>query len=279
MLVSAVLAALKIGVGWKAGSTAVVADGLESAADVVTSGIVIFGLTVAARPADENHPYGHGRFETLTALVVGFILAATGAGICFHSLGLVDKIQAPPAPYALWALLVSIAAKAVLSACKFRYGRRLHSAALVADASNDAVDMLSGTVALAAVALAIANPSRFPAADHYGGAAVGLIVVFLGFRVIWETAMQLVDTMPDDAAMAEIRAVASQVPGVRGLEKCYARKTGLQYHVDLHVEVDPGMTVKASHYLGHQVRQAIVERLDWVADVLVHVEPDPKVKL
>ncbi len=279
MLVSGILAVMKISVGWMAGSTAVVADGLESAADVITSGVVLFGLVVASRPADENHPYGHGRFETLTGLAVGLILSLTGAGICFQSLEMLDKVHAPPASYSLWVLIISIAAKAMLSSYKFRYGRKIHSAALVADAWNDSVDMLSGAVALVAVALTVFNPPKFLAADHYGGAVVGLIVIFLGFQVIRETAMQLMDTMPDDTTLAQIRAVAGQVAGVRGVEKCYARKTGLQYHVDLHVEVDPNMTVKASHYLGHQVREAIVHQLDWVADVLVHVEPDPKVKL
>ncbi|MCC7496355.1 MAG: cation transporter [Bryobacterales bacterium] len=279
MLVSGALAALKLSAGWMAGSTAVVADGLESAADVVTSGLVLFGLAEAARPADQNHPYGHGRSEILTGLAVGVILSVTGAGIFFHSLDLVDTAHTAPAAYALWALVISITAKAVLAFFKFRYGRRIRSSALAADASNDAVDALSGAVALVAVSLAVINPARFAVADHYGGAAVGLIVIFLGFRVIRETTMQLMDTMPDEASIAGIRAVAIQVPGVRGLEKCFARKTGLRYHVDLHVEVDPNMTVEASHNLGHQVREAILSQLDWVADVLVHVEPDPRVKL
>ncbi|MCX6625538.1 MAG: cation diffusion facilitator family transporter [Acidobacteria bacterium] len=279
MVVSGLLAALKISVGWFAGSTSVVADGIESAADVVTSGIVLFGLEVASRPPDDNHPYGHGRFETLTGLAVGLILAITGGGICFRSLQMINGQHAPPASYAMWALLVSIVAKAVLSSYKFRNGRKIHSAALVADAWNDSVDILSGAVAMVAVGLTIFDPARFLAADHCGGAAVGLIVIFLGIQVIRETVLHLMDTMPDGKTLDEIRSVAGQVPGVHGVEKCYARKTGLQYHVDLHVEVDQDMTVRASHQLAHEVRQAIVDRLDWVADVLVHVEPYPKLKL
>ena len=243
------------------------------------SGIVLFGLSVALRPPDDNHPYGHGRFETITGLAVGLTLAGTGIGICYRSLMLIGSSHRPPESYAIWAMLLSIGAKALLSMYKFRSGRKIHSAALVADAWNDAVDILSGTVALAALGLTLFNPVRFLSADHYGGAAVGLIVIVLGLQVMRETVMQLMDTMPDDRTMAEIRAVAAQVPGVQLVEKCYARKTGFQYHVDLHVEVDQNMTVRDSHDLAHDVRKAIVDRLDWVADVLVHVEPYPKLKL
>jgi len=102
---------------------------------------------------------------------------------------------------------------------------------------------------------------------------VGLIVIAAGVRVSRDTALQLMDTMPDPRMMAEIRAAAASVPGARGVEKCYARKTGLRYHVDLHLEVDPEMTVRQSHKVAHDVRECILERLVWVADVLVHVEP------
>jgi len=108
-----------------------------------------------------------------------------------------------------------------------------------------------------------------------GAFAVGLIVVFTGIRVTRDTTLQLMDTMPDRESMAHVRNAALTVPGVRGVEKCYARKTGLQYHVDLHLEVDPEITVRQSHEIATQVRIVIRETLPWVADVLVHVEPAP----
>ena len=273
MLVSGSLAAAKITIGLMAGSTSVVADGVESAGDVLASGIVLFGLFVAAKPPDENHPYGHGRFETLAGLGVGTLLAATGVGICVRSLDRLGAPHPPPAAYAVWPLLASIAAKTVLSTFKFRYGRRLGSESLVADAWNDTVDILSGTAALVAVGLTIANPQRFFAADHYGGAVVGMIVIFLGLRVVRDTSMHLMDTMPDARQMRQIRVVAQTVPGALGVEKCFARKTGLKWHVDLHLEVDPNMTVLESHEIATQVRIRIKEDLNWVADVMVHVEP------
>ena len=118
---------------------------------------------------------------------------------------------------------------------------------------------------LVAVWLTLSDPARFAEADRYGGCVVGAIVIFAGLRVSRETSLQLMDTMPGDTMIDQIRSAAKTVPGVRGVEKCFARKTGLKYHVDLHLEVDPEMTVRRSHDLAHDVRLRIVERLPWVA--------------
>jgi cation diffusion facilitator family transporter len=273
MLVSAALAAAKIAVGLRANSTAVVSDGLESVSDVLTSGLVLFGLVIAAKPPDAKHPYGHGRLETLSALVVGMILVVTGSLISFRSLQRAWEPQHTPASYAIWPMLASIAVKSAMSFTKWRLGRRIGSAALAADAWHDTVDVLSGTTALIAVAITLSDPLRLAFADHLGGTAIGLIVIFVGLRVVYDTTLQLMDTMPDPQSMQRIREVGLTVPGALGIEKCYARKTGLQWHVDLHLDVDPAMSVYESHHIASEVRARIREKLGWVADVLVHVEP------
>jgi cation diffusion facilitator family transporter len=275
MLVSGALAVVKILAGLAGHSTSVLSDGLESAGDVFASGFVLLGLTVAAKPADADHPYGHGRAEILTGLLIGLVLTAGGALISFASIEHLGQSRPAPSAYVVWPLLASLAAKSGLATFKFRYGGRMRSAALVADAWNDMMDCLSATVALAGVGLTLWNATRFLDADRFGGFVVGLIVVSTGLRVSRETALQLMDTMPNESLMAQIRATASTVPGVLGVEKCFARKTGLRYHVDLHLEVDPEMTVRQSHEIAHAVRVRIRERLNWVADVLVHVEPAP----
>ena len=273
MLVGFVMAAAKIIVGLKANSTAVVSDGFESASDVLTSGIVLIGLYIARKPPDEDHPYGHGRFETLAGLAVGTILAASGTLICHRAFDRLHDAAHIPAAFAMWPVIASVVIKGAIFAYKRRAGKRSGSSSLMADAWHDAVDMLSGVTALVALGIALADPARFSAADHYGGFLVGVIVIFLGIRVIHETAFLLVDTMPDPKLMAKIRDVALHVPGALAIEKCYARKTGLSYHVDLHLEVDPNLTVRESHEIARQVKRAIRTNLDWVADVLVHVEP------
>jgi cation diffusion facilitator family transporter len=273
ILISAVLATAKITIGLRANSTSVVSDGFESASDVFASGLVLFGLIMAAKPADEDHPYGHGRLEILAGLAVGVILAITGTLISERSFVRMFDVQHAPSVFGLWPLAASIVVKSALWLAKRGLGRKVHSSSLVADSWNDAVDVLSGCTAMAALGLTLRDPVRFAAADHVGGVAVGLIVVLLGVQVIRQTTFELMDTMPDEELLRQVRDVAMQVPGAKAVEKCLARKTGLKYHVDLHLEVDPSMTVFESHEIASLVRIEIKEKLDWVADVLIHVEP------
>lgn len=275
LVASSILAALNITVGLATESTSTLAAGMEFAGDVLASSVVVLGMIVAARPADINHPYGHGRVETLAAFSVGMILAAGGVAICWTSLRALGEQHPAPSMAAVAALGTAIAVRGVISVFKFRIGRRIRSASLVADAWNDAVDILSATAALIAVALAMYD-TRFLAADHYGGFAVGIIVVVTGLRVLREASLELMDTMPDDANMTAIREAAREVPGVLDVDKSYARKTGFRYHVDLHIEVDPELSVQAAHAIAGQVRSRLRERIGWVADVLVHVEPAKK---
>ena len=271
--VSSVLACGNILVGLLTHSTSVVATGFEFGGDVLASSIVLIGMRAAARPADENHPYGHGRFETLAAFAVGVILAIAGVLICHQSLQAIGAQHGPPGRNAVLVLVAAIVMRAMMSIVKFRVGRRIRSSALIADAWNDAVDILSAFGALTAVVLASYDPVRFLAADHYGGFVVGIIVIGTGVRVLRDASLELVDTMPPSELTDAARAVAVTVPGVMAVEKLFARKTGLQYHVDLHIEVDPAMTVMASHEIATRVRAALKRDLPWVADVLVHVEP------
>lgn len=267
------LSVSKIVVGLLARSTSVVADGVESAGDVIASSFVYLGLLVAAKPADKDHPYGHGRYETLTGLLVGLVLVLAGVAICTRSLESVGTEHDPPALYGIWPLLISMLVKIVLATVKFRFGRRIGSSALIADAWNDSVDILSAAAAMGAVGLCVMNPSRFLAADHYGGFAVGLIVVVTGLRVAKDSSDRLADTMPAAEMLDEICRVAAEDSRVLVVDKCYARNSGMQYHVDLYLKVDPTMTVLESHQLANQTRTAIRSRLEWVADVLVYVEP------
>ena len=147
---SCVLSGLNIGVGYAAGSTSVVAAGFEFLGDVLASLLVLAGMILAAKPADAEHPYGHGRIEILAGLSVGLILAAGGVGICYRSLQNVREVHSAPAASAIWPLLLAILIRGVMSTVKFRVGRRIGSESLVADAWNDAVDILSALAALRA---------------------------------------------------------------------------------------------------------------------------------
>jgi cation diffusion facilitator family transporter len=274
---SAGLALANVLVGLRAGSTSVVAAGLEFLGDVLASVFVFVGMLIASKPADAAHPYGYGRFETLAGFIVGIVLSAGGAGICWRSLSGLAELHDPPNAYAVWPLLAAILLRGAMSTIKFRLGRRIKSGALVADAWNDAVDIVSATAALVALGLTLYDPARFPAADRYGGFIVGVVVVFTGFKVLRDSSLDLADAMPEEDLMEQIRGVALGVPGVLGVDKCYARKSGLQYHVDLHLEVDPNIALWRSHEIGGLTRARLREQLDWIADVLVHVEPAPAI--
>ena len=273
MFASALLAIAKIWIGMRANSTSAVADGLESAADVIAGGVVFLGLWVAARPADDNHPYGHGRFEILAALAVGIMLVLAGVGISSRSIGRIGRDTVPPSAFAMWPILVSLGVKSALATVKMRQGRMIDSAALIADAKNDTVDVISSTIALISLGLTLYDPVGMVEADHIGGAIVGIIVGLLGLTVIRDTVYPLTDAMPEPGRVDQIRRIALTVPGSEAVEKCYARKTGMKYHVDLHLEVNPDLTVRDSHVIAGRVHDALKHELPWIADVLIHVEP------
>ncbi len=272
--VGVALSLAKIFVGIRSGSASVLSDGLEASGDVLSSTIVFIGLWLASKPPDEEHPYGHGRYDTLSGLAVGGILLLAGAGILWHALT-TSSGTTPFAPYVLYPLFASILLKVGLATFKFRVGRRIASLSLQADAWHDLTDLLSTSVALIAVLLMMLDPVRFGVSDRIGALIIGILILLLSIRVVRQTIDQLVDTMPEAGKMAEIRRSALAVQGTLGIEKCFARRTGLKYHVDLHLEVDPLMTVQQSHDIATGVRFAIKRDLPWVADVLVHVEPSP----
>jgi cation diffusion facilitator family transporter len=201
------------------------------------------------------------------------LLVVGGAGICWNSVQAVGEKHAAPSSLAVAALVTAIVVRGVMSLVKFRVGRRVRSASLFADAWNDTVDIVAAVTALTAVGLAMYDSERFLAADHCGGFEVGVIVILTGVRVLREASFELMDTMPAVEMIDRIRETASRIPGVQGVDKSYARKTGLRYHVDLHIEVDPKMSVAEAHDVAGEVRRSVRDELGWVADVLVHVEP------
>lgn len=272
--INLLLATSALWAGWAGGSTTVLAAGVEFSADVVASLVVMAGFWYASKPADWNHPYGHGRAETLTGLLVGLGLVLVGAAIVtrgFMDIGAGGHLV--PAHFTVWPLVASLVVKSGLMTTKWRLARRFGSQALMADAWNDSVDVLSSLAALVALGLALYDPTRFAAADAVGAVLVGAFVITAGVGVVRSTSLDLIDTMPPASVIDKVRVAALGVPGVRGVEKCFGRKTGLQYHVDLHLEVDGWITVDEGHAIAAQTRDAVRDRVPEVTDVLVHVEP------
>ncbi len=271
--VNTCLAAAALIVGRTGQSLTVVAAGIEFAADVVASLAVLAGFWFASRPPDSNHPYGHGRAETLTGLLIGLALFVIGASIAIHAVRDMAAVHPVPAAYTLWPLAVALTAKGALMFFKVRVSRRTGSQALLADAWNDSVDVLSSLAAIVALGLTLYDADTFRAADRVGALLVGVFVIVAGLGVVRSTSQDLLDTMPPDTLLDDVRVVACAVDGVRGVEKLLGRKTGLQYHVDLHLEVDGWISVDEGHAIATRVRERIREDVRAVSDVLVHVEP------
>lgn len=273
MIGSGALAVLKITAGLRGHSTAVFSDGVESAMDVITSMVVLGGMTLALRPPDRDHPYGHGRAESIAGKTVSTILIVTGVLLAFNSALGLTSTQHPPELYAIATLIISIAVKVWLSMYKMNLGTKIDSVSLQADAWNDRVDVVSAVAALAGAGLAAYAPDRFLYADRLGGGLVAVVILYTGVRVFRDTSLELMDTSPSAELMARVRGVVRRVEGVVALETCRGRKSGLGYFFDLHVEVDPEMKVRAAHEIAHRIKDCVRAEIPAVLDVLVHVEP------
>lgn len=273
LVVSAGLAFIKLAGGIFTHSTSLSADGMESASDVLASAMIWSSMAIARRPADEKFPYGYGRAESLAGTTVGTILLMSAVLLAVHS---TTRLLGPPVELPAWILIplgLSFVLKGWLASAKFRIGKKIRSSALVADSGNDAVDMLSAVVATVAISLNLIDHERFAYADSIGGLGVSIIIFMLGIGIFRRTSKELMDVMPDADVVAQVRQVAGSVAGVIEVEKCFGRKSGTQFFFDLHIEVDPSMTVLKAHDVAHRVKDQIMTECGFAKDVLVHVEP------
>lgn len=273
LLVNAALAAGKIAAGVIGHSQALVADGVESAADFISSLIVWRGVTVAAAPADEQHPYGHGKAEPLAAAVVATVLIAAAV---FIIIGAVRDIVTPhdvPAPFTLLVLIFVILIKEFLFRFVLKEGSELESSVVRADAWHHRSDAITSLFAFIGISVAVLGGEGYETADDYAAILAGGVIAFNGWRLLRPAMDELMDIAPEGAFLDKIRAIGEASSEVVRVEKCYVRKSGYEYLVDMHIEVDPGMTVHRAHDIAHQVKDEIRRQIPLVRDVLVHVEP------
>jgi cation diffusion facilitator family transporter len=274
LLVNAGLAAGKITAGIIGHSHALVADGVESAADLLSSIVVWRGVSLAASPPDHDHPYGHGKAEPLAAAVVSTILLFAALWIVLKAIQDIITPHGNPAPFTLAVLIVVIVIKEMM----FRYVRReglvLESSVVNADAWHHRSDAITSLCAFAGISIALRGGPGYEAADDYAAVAAGLVIAWNGWRLLRPALDELMDVAPAPEVSGEISAVAAANPAVRRVEKCLIRKMGNDYFVDMHIEVDPQMTVDRAHAVAHEVKDAVKARRPTVKDVLVHIEPE-----
>lgn len=267
------LAVVKLVVGIAGDSYALVADAIESLGDIFSSLIVWSGLSIAARPADANHPYGHGKAEPLAALCVAGMLLAAAVTIAIQAIHEIKTPHNAPAPYTLIVLLAVVAIKEGLFRYASRAGRRIGSTAVRADAWHHRSDAITSAATAVGIAIALMGGPGYEPADDWAALAACAVIVFNASFFIRAAVGELMDARPNLALAEALPATVLAVAGAKGVEKILLRKMGPHVYVDLHLEVDPTLSVRDAHLIAHNVKDAIRAAHPQVVDVLVHVEP------
>lgn len=273
MVVNGGLALIKGVAGVLGHSYALVADAIESAADVVTSAIVLLGLRMAGKPADKNHPYGHGKFEPLAAILVSMVLLSAAALIVVASVREIMTPHHTPEPFTLIVLVGVVGVKEALARRTRARSEEIGSVAVRADAFHHRADALTSAAAFVGISIALIGGSGFEIADDIAAVVAACVIAVNAVILLRPALFELIDTAPNPSIARTVREVASAVEGVKGTHKCSVRKVGLSYFVDLDVLCDPEQSIRHGHEVAHNVGEAIHATLPEVAKVLVHIEP------
>jgi cation diffusion facilitator family transporter len=273
LLVSAVLAVIKVVSGVVGHTYALVADGLESLLDVFSASVAWGSLRYASRPPDEKHPYGHGRAESLAALVIASVLVAAALGIGALSILEIITPHRVPAPFTLAVLVGVVIVKETLFRLLRREAHAIGSRAVEMDAWHHRSDALTSVAAFVGISIGVWKGEGYAAADDWAALFACAVILVNGVRLFRKAFDDAMDAAPPADVEAAVRLVALGVPGVRATDKCRVRRSGMGLFIDLDIRVDGRMTVTDGHGLAHAVKAALLASPLGVLDVLVHVEP------
>jgi len=273
VLVNTGLAATKLVAGLVGNTYALVADAVESTADIFSSLIVWGGLSIASRPADEDHPFGHGKAEALAAAVVSLMLLGAALGIAIEAAREIRTPHHAPAPWTLGVLVAVVLVKAALSRRVRAVGADIGSTAVQADAWHHLSDAITSAAAFVGISIALLGGPGWEAADDWAAVLASGVIAYNGVAMLRPALHELMDRMPGPEVVEPVRQAARVVPGVMAVEKLALRKAGMGYRVTIHVQADPAMTLHEAHNLGGMVKGAIMAAAPRVQSVLVHMEP------
>jgi cation diffusion facilitator family transporter len=272
--VSLALGGVKLLGGLFGHSLALVSDAVHSLVDAVVSIALLAALTVAQRPADREHPYGHGRVEAVAGAGVALILLALAAAIAYESLSTIAERHAPPAGFTLLIAGGGACFQELLYRYMSRIARRTGSTALLATAWDYRLDALGGIAVV--IGVATAKWTGWPWADHVAAVLIAGTVLWIGVGLLWENIQSLIDRQADPEILELVRREAEAVTGVLAVEKLRVRRMGIEYVVEIHIEVDENASVRGGHDIAHAVKAHLMTRIPSISDVLVHVEPHDK---
>lgn len=270
------MAILKGLTGYFGNSYALIADAIESTSDIFSSSLVLFGLKYSSKPPDRNHPYGHGKAEPLiTFLVVGFLMAS--ATIIAHQS--IQNIRTPhelPRAYTLIVLGFVIFIKEFFFRFVAGRSKETNSSSLKADAWHHRSDAITSLSAFIGISTALVLGKGYESADDWAALVASGFILFNSYLIFRPALGEIMDEHLHDDLVTKIRQISSTVKGIIDTEKCYVRKTGLTYHVDLHVIVSGGISVKEGHYISHVLKDTLKKEIPEIANIITHIEPDKK---
>ncbi len=273
LILNLMLALIKGVAGVFGNSYALIADAIESATDAFSSLLLLFGMRFAMQPADDNHPYGHGRAEALLTFVVVALLVTAAALIAVQSIDQIRSPQQAPKAWTLLVLGVVIVAKEVAFRRVSLHGDTIRSTTLKADAWHHRSDAITSLAAFIGIALAVFMGDGWEDADEWAALVAAGVIIINAYLIFRPALGELMDEQFHDDLIQEIRQIAINHSGVLDTEKCFVRKCGVSHYVDLHLVVDGELSVRKGHDIAHQVKTELVTRLPELTDVLIHVEP------
>ncbi|MEQ8905312.1 cation diffusion facilitator family transporter [Ekhidna sp.] len=273
IVVSALLAIVKALGGIFGHSYALIADAIESGTDVVTSAMLWVGLRWSTRPADENHPYGHGKAEALVALGISLALVGAAFIIIKDSISHIQNPHKTPAPYTLIILVVVVIIKELLYRFVLKTGKEIQSGAVKADAFHHRSDAITSLAAFIGISIALWGGEGYEVADDYAALIAAAFIIYNAYKIGRPAIGELLDEALEPEFHKEIILLAEQIPEVQRVEQCHARKMGSAYHVDLHIWVDGELSVEKGHQIAHKVKDRLIESISQIIDVHIHIEP------
>jgi cation diffusion facilitator family transporter len=273
IVINLVLALIKISTGVIGASYALIADGIESTADIFTSIIVLSGLQFSSKPADHNHPYGHGKAESLAGMAVSLFLIGAAIIIAVQAVREIRSPQLAPAWFTLPILAIIIVAKEALYRRMHSVGSDLESSSLRSDAWHHRSDAITSLAAFAGISIALVGGEGYESADDWAALLAVTIILANGIRILKPSLDEVMDASVSEDVEKEVIVIASSVDGVVAIEKIRIRKSGLGYLMDLHVEVDSAISVKNGHAIGHLVNDRLKRSSLPITDVVIHIEP------
>lgn len=273
LLVNAGLALIKLMGGILGNSYALIADAVESMADLFSGMVVWRGVSVASWGENQEYPFGYGKAEALAASFVGLMLVGAALGIAIQAMREILTPHHMPAPFTLAVLVGVVAVKETLFRFVLKGAAELGSTAVAADAWHHRSDAITSVAAFVGISVALVGGPGWESADDVAALVASGIILYNGLKIVRPAIQELMDRSPNSALLTEAEQAARAVPGVRAIEKLRGRKTGPRYYLDLHVQADPGLSLHEAHVLSGMVKSAIRQQLPAVQNVLVHMEP------